>query len=299
MSNLTTRLNLIKPALTDTVGQTIGTDFPYNLDLLDTVVGATIDAISQLESSIAGALEDIIADIPEGNYLTEVLDDPAPELGGNLGCGIHAVTFDEYDGGTDGSGGSSDSDIITIDWTKGQKQKAVVQPTGSTIQLVLAVPPVGVCNMLLKLFVNKDSVAIYDAIVVPEVLQSFVSTDVAAEATDTIEIDVDVRTGTKVRFTDGGGTLPEPLVAGTDYYVIRYSSTSIRVAASIEDAYNGTYISFTNAGTDSIDPFGIYKTVKYAGGTAHTLSVLKGKTDILSFYYDGVDYYCVSNADFR
>jgi len=37
-------------------------------------------------------------------------------------------------------------------------------------------------------------------------------------------------------------------------------------------------------------------TVKWAGGTIPTLTTTAGSTDILTFFYDGTDYYCLSSA---
>jgi hypothetical protein len=54
-------------------------------------------------------------------------------------------------------------------------------------------------------------------------------------------------TGEKCRLT--GADLPAPLATGTDYYIIAVSSTQIKMAASLTDAYNGTAITLTDSGT--------------------------------------------------
>ena len=66
--------------------------------------------------------------------------------------------------------------------------------------------------------------------------------------TDRIIVAMDITTGTKIHFSTTG-VLPEPLVAGTSYYAIRISSQLIKVAASKEDAYEGTAIDLTTQGT--------------------------------------------------
>ncbi len=53
----------------------------------------------------------------------------------------------------------------------------------------------------------------------------------------------------KVRFTNVGGALPTGLVAGTDYWLVRVSATTARVATSFANAIAGTVIAFTDAGT--------------------------------------------------
>jgi hypothetical protein len=58
----------------------------------------------------------------------------------------------------------------------------------------------------------------------------------------------DYTTGSKCRLTSSGG-LPAPLSTGTNYYIIRVSATQIKMAASLTDAYNGTAIPLTTAGT--------------------------------------------------
>ena len=52
----------------------------------------------------------------------------------------------------------------------------------------------------------------------------------------------------KVRFTTTT-TLPTGLVAGTDYWLVRVSATTARVATSFANAIAGTVIAFTDAGT--------------------------------------------------
>lgn len=62
-------------------------------------------------------------------------------------------------------------------------------------------------------------------------------------------------TGLKVRFitTD---TLPSPLVAGTDYYIIAEAVNTIKVATTSDNAFAGTAIDFTTqgAGTNTVTP---------------------------------------------
>lgn len=59
----------------------------------------------------------------------------------------------------------------------------------------------------------------------------------------------DIPNLSEVRFTNSGGALPTGLVAGTSYYTIRVSTTTSRLATSVDNAINGTAIAFTNAGT--------------------------------------------------
>lgn len=65
--------------------------------------------------------------------------------------------------------------------------------------------------------------------------------------TDIITVTRNFATGEKVRFSTTT-TLPVPLVAATDYYVIRYSATQIRISTTLAYAYAGTYIDLTTQG---------------------------------------------------
>lgn len=58
----------------------------------------------------------------------------------------------------------------------------------------------------------------------------------------------DFNTFTKVRFTTTT-TLPTGLAIDTDYYLVRVSSTTARVATSLANAIAGTVVAFTDAGT--------------------------------------------------
>jgi hypothetical protein len=59
----------------------------------------------------------------------------------------------------------------------------------------------------------------------------------------------DFNTYTKVRFVNSGGALPTGLVAATDYWLVRVSATTARVATSLANAIAGTVVAYTDAGT--------------------------------------------------
>lgn len=58
----------------------------------------------------------------------------------------------------------------------------------------------------------------------------------------------DFTTYTQVRFTTTG-TLPTGLTAGTDYWIVRQSSTTSKVSTSLANAIAGTYIGYTDGGS--------------------------------------------------
>lgn len=90
--------------------------------------------------------------------------------------------------------------------------------------------------------------------------ESFVYTAVNT-TNDTITLAREYMTGEKVRFT--GADLPAPLVADTDYYTIKVTSTEIKLATSLSNAYAGTAIDITaqGSGTSNIYLYSVRATV--------------------------------------
>ena len=76
---------------------------------------------------------------------------------------------------------------------------------------------------------------------------TFATTDVAI-ATDIITTSIDIPTGTKVVFTSTT-TVPAGLTASTDYWCIRQSATTIKVATTYLLAWQGTNVDITDTGT--------------------------------------------------
>ena len=88
-------------------------------------------------------------------------------------------------------------------------------------------------------------------------------------------------TGDKVRLTTTG-TLPSPLAISTDYYVIYVDATHIRLAASLSDAYDGTYIDIitTGSGTHTVHLYSFSMTCYQQ--TSLASSVVIGSSDGLT-----------------
>lgn len=71
-----------------------------------------------------------------------------------------------------------------------------------------------------------------------------------ANATDIItHTGYDIATYTRVQFTNSGGALPSGISALTDYYTVRQSATTSKIATSMADAIAGTTVDFTTDGT--------------------------------------------------
>ena len=72
----------------------------------------------------------------------------------------------------------------------------------------------------------------------------------AANATDIItHTGYDIATFSRVRVSNSGGALPAGLAAATDYWTIRQSATTSKLASSLANAVAGTAVDFTTDGT--------------------------------------------------
>lgn len=76
---------------------------------------------------------------------------------------------------------------------------------------------------------------------------TFATTDVD-DSTDIITTSIDIPTGTKIVFTSTT-TVPAGLTASTDYWCVRQSSTTIKVASTYLNAWSDTTIDITDTGT--------------------------------------------------
>lgn len=85
---------------------------------------------------------------------------------------------------------------------------------------------------------------------------------------DTIDIGIDLPSGTKVQFTTDS-VLPTGISAATDYYVVRQSATQIKIATSLANAKAGTTVDITAAGTG---PHHMQIFPSWNGGAEPTLS---------------------------
>ncbi len=76
---------------------------------------------------------------------------------------------------------------------------------------------------------------------------TFVPGDVHAD-TEIIDIDIDIATGTGIKFTTSEADLPDPLVVGILYFAIRVDATHIRVATTYANAIAEDPINLTDGG---------------------------------------------------
>lgn len=76
---------------------------------------------------------------------------------------------------------------------------------------------------------------------------TFATTDVD-DSTDIITVSIDIPTGTKIVFTSTT-TVPAGLTASTDYWCVRQSATTIKVAETYLEAWQDTTMDITDTGT--------------------------------------------------
>lgn len=85
---------------------------------------------------------------------------------------------------------------------------------------------------------------------------TFTSANVATVSDEiTVATYLNFQVNDKVQFTTGGGTLPSPITASTDYYVIAYTASTgvLQVSATL----GGSTITIADTGTDGSSPFGV------------------------------------------
>lgn len=79
-----------------------------------------------------------------------------------------------------------------------------------------------------------------------------ISTSAANTTTDVITYTAHgLTTGARIKYYNGGGTTLAGLTSGTTYYAIRTGANTFKVAASANDATNGTAINLTGTGNNA------------------------------------------------
>lgn len=104
----------------------------------------------------------------------------------------------------------------------------------------------------------------------------------------------DFRSLTRCRVSNAGGALPTGLAAGTDYWLVRQSATTAKVATSRADAIAGTFVAWTDAGSgthtlrmvtpryangEGVQAFFVSQTAPTGGGPNLTASAYDATTD--------------------
>lgn len=135
----------------------------------------------------------------------------------------------------------TDGATVTIDLSKGDR--FMLKEMGGNRTFAVTNPKEG---MVFLVKIQQDGTGTR-TITHPTSSRAFATTDVDA-ANNTIAIGFDVSTGTKVRVSSSG-TLPAGLSADTDYFIVRNSSTLVKLASSLANAQAGTVIDITSQGS--------------------------------------------------
>ena len=112
-----------------------------------------------------------------------------------------------------------------------------------------------------------------------------IATAKVTTGTDTIEITGhNMRTGTEVKYQDGGGTALAGLADNTSYFVIRTDEDNIQLASSLSNAQAGTEITLTGTGNNAQTLEGIQAVAAatISGGEVTAITVSNGGSDYQS-----------------
>jgi hypothetical protein len=122
---------------------------------------------------------------------------------------------------------------------------AIVATPGSEIYFYQPTMSASVLNVWIGTVSNLASTPTIS----PSTTTATVTSPAGVDTTnDWIVTSADVPNFSRVRFTTSG-TLPAPLALATDYWTIRLTSTTSRLATSYANAVAGTFIDLTTAGT--------------------------------------------------
>lgn len=169
----------------------------------------------------------------------------------------------------------TDGATITIDLSLGRKFR--VKSMGGNRALVVTNIPVLTGTMfMLQIWQDGTGSRTISSWFTGD--STFATTDVDA-STDIITVGTDIPTGTPIVFSSTG-TAPAGLTAGTVYYAIRQSATTIKVATSLANAQAGTAIDITGQGTGTHT---IARKIRWSADTAPTLSTGKYRVDTYVF----------------
>ena len=109
-----------------------------------------------------------------------------------------------------------------------------------------------------------------------------IATAKVTTGTDSIEIaGHNMRTGTEVKYQDGGGTALAGLADNTSYFVIRTDEDNIKLGSSLSNAQAGTAITLTGTGNNAQTLEGIQAVASatISGGEVTGITVSNGGSD--------------------
>lgn len=110
--------------------------------------------------------------------------------------------------------------------------------------------------------------------------------------TEVITVGINIPTGTPIEFTSTT-TVPAGLTAGTLYYAINASATTIKVASTLALAFAGTAIDLTSQGTGTHSIYRLNTLTLTDASNANKYDLLYAKGYIVSFVVSATTYYAM------
>lgn len=169
---------------------------------------------------------------------------------------------------------------------------AIVETPGSQVYFYHPVMSAGALNVFIGTVSNMASTPTISA-----TTTAYTTTMIAGVDTtnDWITTSGDIPNLSRVRFTTSS-TFPAPLAAATDYWTIRVTATTSRIATSYANAVAGTYIDLTTQGTTGTLTTTAFATLNLdtsAVSFVSTASSVWRNTRAWTFSNSGINYLCI------
>jgi hypothetical protein len=169
---------------------------------------------------------------------------------------------------------------------------AIVETPGSSVYFYQPIMSAAALNVFIGTVSNLGSTPTINAITT-----AYTTTLIAGVDTtnDWITTSGDIPNLSRVRFTTSS-TFPAPLAAATDYWTIRVTATTSRIATSYANAVAGTYIDLTTQGTAGTLTTTAFATLNLDTSQVNfvtTASSVWRNTRAWTFSNSGTNYLCI------
>lgn len=169
---------------------------------------------------------------------------------------------------------------------------AIVETPGSQVYFYQPIMSAAALNVFIGTVSNLASTPTINAVTTAYTTAMIAGVDTT---NDWITTSGDIPNLSRVRFTTSS-TFPAPLAAATDYWTIRVTATTSRIATSYANAVAGTYIDLTTqgtAGTLTTTAFATLNLDTSAVSFVSTASSVWRNTRAWTFSNSGTNYLCI------
>jgi hypothetical protein len=180
----------------------------------------------------------------------------------------------------------------TFDYQYSFPSNAIVETPGSQVYFYQPIMSAGALNVFIGTVSNLASTPTINAATTAYTTAMIAGVDTT---NDWITTSGDIPNLSRVRFTTSS-TLPAPLALATDYWTIRVTATTSRIATSYANAVAGTYIDLTTqgtAGTLTTTTFATLNLDTSAVSFVSTASSVWRNTRAWTFSNSGTNYLCI------